>query len=369
MAEPIWEADVVEISEGAPTSSDYHTGPEGFHRHYATVPQDEDEREPMFVQAHDLDYGQRLDTTEVLYHLGMSMSFQHHERYNLSMPLPLFVDSHYAELQDMCTKFGSLRRLDTEEYEDDETGMIRSDRLCFAVVPVDKLFSHLTGTESVYTTTLTGTLRSRSRHVDYRLPQTSLSLTPEAEAPDWRSWESSTAREPTRDRGIDYGFRPAWAYWGRSGLGTDPEIAPLDRGRGMTLKRTGMDGGGGLSASERLGPQLDRLVGRLYASFSIPGRYGVFEYHETFPGRKLHKTQLTGLQGTLIQDTSTQGTEGVVGLTRGLRRWSQFSISVVVLLRIRSTQTKKLDETIELAKIDGPDTSHSEKAIDNSKGM
>ncbi|GJS85255.1 hypothetical protein Tco_0751796 [Tanacetum coccineum] len=67
-----WGADYEEISEGgiprvivlgydglplqpvAPPSPDYILGPENLQ--ILPVPQDEDEREPMFIQAHDPDY-------------------------------------------------------------------------------------------------------------------------------------------------------------------------------------------------------------------------------------------------------------------------------------------------------------------------
>ncbi|GJZ95002.1 hypothetical protein Tco_0667205 [Tanacetum coccineum] len=69
---PFWGADYEEISEGgiprvivlgydglplqpvAPPSPDYILGPENLQ--ILPVPQDEDEREPMFIQAHDPDY-------------------------------------------------------------------------------------------------------------------------------------------------------------------------------------------------------------------------------------------------------------------------------------------------------------------------
>ncbi|GKF43524.1 hypothetical protein Tco_0130076, partial [Tanacetum coccineum] len=92
-----WVADDEEISEG-----DYIPGPED--PQTPPVPQDEDEREPMFVQAHDPDYVPELIYPEYI-PLEDDHEFQAEEH-----PLPP-VDSPTAESPEE----------DPEEYEDDET--------------------------------------------------------------------------------------------------------------------------------------------------------------------------------------------------------------------------------------------------------
>ncbi|GJY89150.1 hypothetical protein Tco_0503778, partial [Tanacetum coccineum] len=123
-----WGADDEEISEGgiprvivlgydglpmqpvAPPSPDYIPGPED--PHTPPVPQDEDEREPMFVQAHNPEY-----VSEPIYPVYIPLE-DDHEFPAEEEPLPL-VDSPTAESPGYVTK--SDPKEDPEEYEDDET--------------------------------------------------------------------------------------------------------------------------------------------------------------------------------------------------------------------------------------------------------
>ncbi|GJQ91884.1 putative reverse transcriptase domain-containing protein [Tanacetum coccineum] len=123
-----WGADDEEISEGgiprvivlgydglpiqpvAPPSPDYIPGPED--PQTPPVPQDEDEREPMFVQAHDPDY-----VPEPIYPEYIPLEDEH-EFPAEEQPLPL-VDSPTAESPGYVTE--SDPEEDLEEYEDDET--------------------------------------------------------------------------------------------------------------------------------------------------------------------------------------------------------------------------------------------------------
>ncbi|GJV28739.1 hypothetical protein Tco_1385187 [Tanacetum coccineum] len=123
-----WGADDEEISEGgiprvivlgynglpmqpvALPSPDYISGPED--PQTPPVPQDEDEREPMFVHAHDLDF-----VPEPIYPEYIPLEDEH-EFLAEEQPLPL-VDSPTAESPEYVTK--SDPEEDPEEYEDDET--------------------------------------------------------------------------------------------------------------------------------------------------------------------------------------------------------------------------------------------------------
>ncbi|GJY99876.1 hypothetical protein Tco_0517306 [Tanacetum coccineum] len=123
-----WGADDEEISEGgiprvivlgynrlpmqpvAPPSPDYIPGPKD--PQTPLVPQDKDEREPMFVQAHDPDY-----VPEPIYPEYIPLEDEH-EFPAKEQPLPL-VDSPIAESPGYVTK--SDPEEDPEEYEDDET--------------------------------------------------------------------------------------------------------------------------------------------------------------------------------------------------------------------------------------------------------
>ncbi|GJR16577.1 hypothetical protein Tco_0799229 [Tanacetum coccineum] len=123
-----WGADDEDISKGgilrvivlgydglpmqpvAPQSPDYISGLED--PHTPPVPQDEDEREPMFVQAHDPDY-----VPEPIYPEYIPLEDEH-EFPAEEQPLPP-VDSPTAESPGYVTE--SDPEEDPEEYEDDET--------------------------------------------------------------------------------------------------------------------------------------------------------------------------------------------------------------------------------------------------------
>ncbi|GKA45233.1 reverse transcriptase domain-containing protein [Tanacetum coccineum] len=94
----------------APPSPDYIPGPED--PQTPPVPQDEDEREPMFVQAHDPDY-----MPEPIYPEYIPLEDEH-EFLAEEQPLPP-VDSPTAESPGYVTE--SDPEEDPEEYEDDET--------------------------------------------------------------------------------------------------------------------------------------------------------------------------------------------------------------------------------------------------------
>ncbi|GKB72102.1 hypothetical protein Tco_0933514 [Tanacetum coccineum] len=123
-----WGADDEEISEGgiprvivlgydglplqpvAPPSPDFILGPED--PQTPPVPQDEDEREPMFIQAHDPDY-----VPEPIYPEYIPLE-DNHEFPAEEQPLPP-VDSPTTESPGYVTE--SDPEEDPEEYEDDET--------------------------------------------------------------------------------------------------------------------------------------------------------------------------------------------------------------------------------------------------------
>ncbi|GJW31718.1 hypothetical protein Tco_0051750 [Tanacetum coccineum] len=94
----------------APPSPDYIPGPED--PQTPPVPQDKDEREPMFVQAHDPDY-----VSEPIYPEYIPLEDEH-EFPTEEQPLPP-VDSPTAESPGYVTE--SDHKEDPEEYEDDET--------------------------------------------------------------------------------------------------------------------------------------------------------------------------------------------------------------------------------------------------------
>ncbi|GJV48662.1 hypothetical protein Tco_1438874 [Tanacetum coccineum] len=94
----------------APPSPDYIPGPED--PQTPPVPQDEDEREPMFVQAHDPDY-----VPEPIYPEYIPLE-DDHEFPAEEQPLPP-IDSPTAESPGYVTE--SDPKEDPEEYEDDET--------------------------------------------------------------------------------------------------------------------------------------------------------------------------------------------------------------------------------------------------------
>ncbi|GKE38526.1 hypothetical protein Tco_1461931, partial [Tanacetum coccineum] len=123
-----WGADDEEISDGgiprvivygydgllmqpvAPPSSDYIPGPED--PHTPLVPQDEDEREPMFIQAHDPDYVPKPMYPEYI-PLEDEHVFPAEEQ-----PLPP-IDSPTTESPGYVAELDPEE--DLEEYEDDET--------------------------------------------------------------------------------------------------------------------------------------------------------------------------------------------------------------------------------------------------------
>ncbi|GJY84399.1 hypothetical protein Tco_0497775 [Tanacetum coccineum] len=94
----------------APPSPDYIPGPED--PQTPPVPQDEDEREPMFIQAHDPDY------VPMPIYLEYIKLEDEHELPAEEQPLPP-VDSPTAESPGYVTE--SDPEEDPEEYEDDET--------------------------------------------------------------------------------------------------------------------------------------------------------------------------------------------------------------------------------------------------------
>ncbi|GKA32520.1 hypothetical protein Tco_0718887 [Tanacetum coccineum] len=94
----------------APPSPDYIPGPED--PQTPPVPQDKDEREPMFVHAHDPDY-----MSEPIYPKYIPLEDEH-EFPTEEQPLPP-VDSPTAESPRYVTE--SDHKEDPEEYEDDET--------------------------------------------------------------------------------------------------------------------------------------------------------------------------------------------------------------------------------------------------------
>ncbi|GJV08943.1 reverse transcriptase domain-containing protein [Tanacetum coccineum] len=123
-----WGADYEEISEGgiprvivlgydglplqpvAPPSPDYVLGPENLQ--ILPVPQDEDEREPMFIQAHDPDY-----VPEPIYPEYIPLE-DDHEFPAEEQPLPP-IDSPTTDSPGYVTE--SDPEEDPEEYEDDKT--------------------------------------------------------------------------------------------------------------------------------------------------------------------------------------------------------------------------------------------------------
>ncbi|GJV71792.1 hypothetical protein Tco_1491787 [Tanacetum coccineum] len=102
--------DKLPIQPVAPPSPDYVPGPED--PQTPPVPQDEDEREPMFLQTQDPDY-----VPEPIYHEYIPLE-DDHEFPAEGQPLPP-VDSPTAESPGYVTK--SDPKEDPEEYEDYET--------------------------------------------------------------------------------------------------------------------------------------------------------------------------------------------------------------------------------------------------------
>ncbi|GJW24998.1 hypothetical protein Tco_0038809 [Tanacetum coccineum] len=188
-----WGADDGEISEGgipwviilgydgllmqpvAPPSPDYIPGPED--PQTPPVPQDEDEREPMFVQAHDPDY-----VPEPIYPEYIPLEDEH-EFPAEEQPLP-HVDSPTAELPGYVTESDpeeDPEEDDANDEDEDDEDEEEEEHLAPAdyaiVVRVDEPVFPPEGTEPVIpppSTDITIGARITVR------PQTSISLPPEA---------------------------------------------------------------------------------------------------------------------------------------------------------------------------------------------
>ncbi|GKD19669.1 hypothetical protein Tco_1208827 [Tanacetum coccineum] len=106
----IYGYDGLPMQPVAPPSSDYIPGPEDLQT--PRVPQDEDEREPMFIQAHDPDY-----VPEPMYLEYIPLE-DDHVFLAEEQPLPP-IDSPTAESPGYVAE--SDPEEDPEEYEDDET--------------------------------------------------------------------------------------------------------------------------------------------------------------------------------------------------------------------------------------------------------
>ncbi|GJZ44249.1 hypothetical protein Tco_0591504, partial [Tanacetum coccineum] len=106
----VYEYDGLPIQLVAPPSPDYIPDPKD--PQTPPVPQDEDEREPMFVQAHDPDY-----VLEPVYPKYIPLEDEHAFPAE-EQPLP-HVDSPTAESPGYITE--SNPKEDPKEYEDDET--------------------------------------------------------------------------------------------------------------------------------------------------------------------------------------------------------------------------------------------------------
>ncbi|GJX84128.1 hypothetical protein Tco_0333609 [Tanacetum coccineum] len=101
----VYEYDGLPMQPVAPPSPDYIPGPE--ERQTPLVPQDEDEREPMFIQAHDPDY-----VPEPMYPEYIPLEDEHVFPAE-EQPLPPIDSPGYVAESDP--------EEDPEEYEDDET--------------------------------------------------------------------------------------------------------------------------------------------------------------------------------------------------------------------------------------------------------
>ncbi|GJS80968.1 hypothetical protein Tco_0747509 [Tanacetum coccineum] len=206
------EADYEEISEGgiprvivlgydglplqpvAPPSPDYVLGPENLQ--ILPVPQDEDEREPMFIQAHDPDY-----VPEPIYPEYIPLE-DDHEFPAEEQPL-LTIDSLLLTPR-IVTE--SDPEEDPEEYEDErgEEHLAPADS---TVIPADEPAFPPEGTELVIPPPSTDITIGLALGL-HPSPRISISLPPEAEGERLARYEigeSSTAR-PVRGQGIDYGF-------------------------------------------------------------------------------------------------------------------------------------------------------------------
>ncbi|GJW27199.1 hypothetical protein Tco_0041010 [Tanacetum coccineum] len=175
--------DGLPIQPVAPPSPDYIPGPED--PQTPPVPQDEDEREPMFVQAHDPDY-----VPEPIYPEYIPLEDEH-EFPAEEQPLPP-VDSPTAEMNghpmdggddgdddDGDSSGDDADEDEDDEDEDDEDEEEEEEHLAPAdstiVVPVDEPVFPPEGTEPVIPPPSTNiTIRAK---ITVR-PQTSISLPP-----------------------------------------------------------------------------------------------------------------------------------------------------------------------------------------------
>ncbi|GJT10484.1 hypothetical protein Tco_0857526 [Tanacetum coccineum] len=179
-----WGADYEEISEGgiprvivlgydglplqpvAPPSPDFILGPENLQ--ILPVPQDEDEREPMFIQAHDPNY-----VPEPIYPEYIPLE-DDHEFPAEEQPLPP-IDSPTAESPGYITEDGDEDEED-EDDEEEEEHLAPADST--TVIPADEPVSPPEGTEPIVpppSTDITIGARITIR------PQTSISLPTRAE--------------------------------------------------------------------------------------------------------------------------------------------------------------------------------------------
>ncbi|GKE46092.1 hypothetical protein Tco_1477350, partial [Tanacetum coccineum] len=157
----------------APPSPDYIPGPED--PQTPPVPQDEDEREAMFIQPHDPDY-----VPEPIYPEYIPLEDEHVFPVE-EQPLPL-VDSPTTKSPEYVTE--SDPEEDPEEYEDDEDEEYEEeDHLAPAdsavIVPTVEPVSPPEGTEPIIPLSSTDITTTGAR-ITVRL-QASISLTPEAE--------------------------------------------------------------------------------------------------------------------------------------------------------------------------------------------
>ncbi|GKA20477.1 hypothetical protein Tco_0700466 [Tanacetum coccineum] len=158
------------IQPVAPPSPDYIPGPED--PQTQPVPQDEDEREPMLVQAHDPDY-----VPEPIYPEYIPLEDEH-EFPAEEQPLPP-IDSPTAESPGYVTE--SDPEEDPEEYEDDET-------------------------EDGPVWTISWTCFPPEEHEPVISPLTLMTLLLGLGLPSGLRLPYPFHQRPTKGRGIDYGF-------------------------------------------------------------------------------------------------------------------------------------------------------------------
>ncbi|GJU46873.1 hypothetical protein Tco_1204139 [Tanacetum coccineum] len=162
----VYGYDGLPIQPVAPPSPDYIPGPKD--PQTPPVPQDEDEREPRFIQAHNPDF-----VLEPVYPEYIPLEDEHVFPAE-EKPLPP-VDSPTAESPGYVSE--SDPEEDPEEYEDDESEDAPADSA--VVVPTDELVSPPEGTEPVIPPSSTDISTIGSRITVWL--QASISLLPEAE--------------------------------------------------------------------------------------------------------------------------------------------------------------------------------------------